>query len=410
MNIGITFFKSLICLIVNVFFVISVVNAQAPALTEKNLALTAQFKGDKQLVAAGFVEQTVSSGTTATVREDEYLEFVAGTSQFYVHRATASSTIKFDPQGDYTIEFRARVQGEGSWRGLDFSFNDGIGKAKNAFYLAHYRLGEVTDDPTMLDYRPNSSQFRVIRVAVQRNLKKAHFYSDGIFFKTKDLIDAVEGDTKYFQFGKGHSAAIHTIDIDYISIDETGAYAPESTTPVTLSTFDTEKTGSGVRLIWETLAEINNSYFLLEKSIDAELFEELTRVKAKGPSIYSVIDFSPYQGNNYYRLTQYDIDGVKHVYPVKVINFSMGAKGILVYPNPIQQSNELSILNLQKGKTKVRIYNGRGIRVFFDEVTIQNEEIYRLEINKNLVEGIYFLKTENGSNITTNKLLVTNSK
>lgn len=374
-----------------------------PTLSYKALASNAVFKGDQLLVNAGFVTQSVTSGTTEVLDAAGFTRFTAVTNQFYVHRATATSGISFAPTGNYTIEFRARIfDGSGSWRGMDFSLNDGVGKTKNSFYLSHYRLGEVTDDPTMYSFA-TVKEFQVIRIAVERSSKKVHFYVNGQYLATKDLIDATTGDATFFQFGKGHSTATHTIDIDYIAIDQTGAYSADPTTPVKLSDFSLSKQNIGVQVNWTTTAESNSSHFILERAVDGKKFVQLGKFQAKGPSLYSFLDRKPAK-DNYYRLRQFDLDGTVEEFEPKFIRFETGTNTLTVYPNLIGTNENINVANLSEGRYQISLYDISGKRVF-NQILDENGGKVSFNIG-NLNSGIYMLQLNDKQQQWTSKIIV----
>ncbi len=92
-----------------------------------------------------------------------------------------------------------------------------------------------------------------------------------------------------------------------------------------------------VLLSWTTSMEKNNDHFLLEHSPDGVHFTTLTTIKSKADSDtvrkYSIIDNSPFNGANYYRLKQVDIDGKTTTLPTIQVNFGSG-QSPAVYPNP----------------------------------------------------------------------------
>ena len=54
--------------------------------------------------------------------------------------------------------------------------------------------------------------------------------------------------------------------------------------PVELLTYDVKLKNNKVRIDWTTAVEINNDYFVVERSTDAYNFEELERVQGAGNS------------------------------------------------------------------------------------------------------------------------------
>lgn len=90
--------------------------------------------------------------------------------------------------------------------------------------------------------------------------------------------------------------------------------------PVELIEFEGEAAGTENQLRWITASELNNDYFLLERSIDAETWKLIAQVDGAGVSTethnYGFGDKEFRKGAiNYYRLTQVDLNGNQKVYP-----------------------------------------------------------------------------------------------
>lgn len=83
--------------------------------------------------------------------------------------------------------------------------------------------------------------------------------------------------------------------------------------PIELLDFSAEQLAEHVELNWITSSEINNSHFIIERSIDTKLIDEIARVEGAGNSntirTYSTIDINPMEGISYYRLKQVDFNG-----------------------------------------------------------------------------------------------------
>lgn len=83
--------------------------------------------------------------------------------------------------------------------------------------------------------------------------------------------------------------------------------------PVSLANFDAYLENGTTILQWNTLNEINNDFFTLEKSADGIQYETIALVDGNGVSLmtheYRSVDESPYAGTNYYRLSQTDWNG-----------------------------------------------------------------------------------------------------
>lgn len=109
--------------------------------------------------------------------------------------------------------------------------------------------------------------------------------------------------------------------------------------PVELHFFEAKGLDDAVRLQWETGSEINNDYFLLERSRDGEDWEPVTRVAGNGTTTelhrYEFVDREPYRGVSYYRLTQYDYDGHSEAFPAVSAIVGWKPKPVSVFPNPV---------------------------------------------------------------------------
>ncbi len=87
--------------------------------------------------------------------------------------------------------------------------------------------------------------------------------------------------------------------------------------PVELSFFRAKSKINSVLLEWETINEINNNHFLIEKSVDGSYWQTIGMRVGYGDSnesrLYSLIDLEPYKGDSFYRLIQVDHDGTKTI-------------------------------------------------------------------------------------------------
>jgi len=111
--------------------------------------------------------------------------------------------------------------------------------------------------------------------------------------------------------------------------------------PVSLLNFSAALQVDGnVAVRWSTASEINNDYFLLEKSNDGILFSLLEKISGSNLSVtvknYQTVDKYPLAGTNYYRLTQVDKDGKKTIYGVRTVSVTRGRQYLSIHPNPVQ--------------------------------------------------------------------------
>ena len=93
----------------------------------------------------------------------------------------------------------------------------------------------------------------------------------------------------------------------YLTLASLNATTP---LPIELIKFEASKNSNWIDLNWETASEINNDYFVVEKSIDSKEWSQVITLAGAGNSStkneYSEIDLNPYIGISYYRLKQMD--------------------------------------------------------------------------------------------------------
>jgi hypothetical protein len=170
-----------------------------------------------------------------------------------------------------------------------------------------------------------------------------------------------------------------------------------------------------VYLFWVTAAERNNDYFTVEKSKDLQTYEHVAEVAGAGttqfPREYEAIDFQPYNGVSYYRLSQTDFDNHTHTFPVKLVEFTPTDEvQMSLYPNPLAGGDQLFI----------RIPGGSDIaldlmvndmlgREQISDVSSYNEgesQVLVIEFKERLRAGVYFVNVALAGESKTYKVQV----
>ena len=173
-------------------------------------------------------------------------------------------------------------------------------------------------------------------------------------------------------------------------------------TPVTLLNFTAVKNGSAVVLDWQTETELNNDYFVVEKSKNGIDFTAVNIVDGAGNSQstlnYQTTDHSPYNGISYYRLKQTDFDGKVSYSRIEAVNFS-DHKNITIYPNP-----GTGIFNIQglNAETDISVENPLGQVVLVKKVFPDFSEI---DLSSQ-PSGVYFVKVNDGSTSANIKIIL----
>jgi hypothetical protein len=82
--------------------------------------------------------------------------------------------------------------------------------------------------------------------------------------------------------------------------------------PIELIDFNAISKDDGIHINWLTATELNNEWFVIDKSTDGYSWKEFGRVKGQGtvntPTSYQLIDTDVVHGYNYYQLRQIDFN------------------------------------------------------------------------------------------------------
>jgi hypothetical protein len=139
------------------------------------------------------------------------------------------------------------------------------------------------------------------------------------------------------------------------------------TLPVELLSFTAKKDNDRDILKWATASELNNDYFMVEKSNDMESFETIGTIKGAGNSNellnYSYTDNDVSQAVNYYRLKQVDYNGAFAYSSVVVVNTEGGTAAlgeIVAGPNPFSDHINFSYTAIANGMITLLLYDMSG--------------------------------------------------
>ncbi len=169
--------------------------------------------------------------------------------------------------------------------------------------------------------------------------------------------------------------------------------------PITLSQFNAKLDNQAILLNWTTSTEINNNYFVVERSFDGRKFDSLTYIKGVGNSSstnnYSYRDYTYSSQINYYRLKQVDYDGASTYYNVVSLDASNttsnNSKALKIFPNP--GNGNITIDGDYKNIVNVSVYNISGALV-----ATQTLSSNKLSLPSPLPSGMYFINMTDRNN------------
>jgi hypothetical protein len=176
--------------------------------------------------------------------------------------------------------------------------------------------------------------------------------------------------------------------------------------PVELLSFNGNCESGTVSLTWQTATEHNSDYFNIEKSRDGQNWQLLTSMDAAVNSTqllnYEGTDANAIEVNNYYRLTQVDIDGTTKTYDVINVSCSGAAKGYFsAYPNPSTGSFQV-ILNDKNlvGSGILSVKDTKGTELLNRTIEVKPGINMFSVTDLNLAPGVYYIQIVNGERAT----------
>jgi hypothetical protein len=162
-------------------------------------------------------------------------------------------------------------------------------------------------------------------------------------------------------------------------------YIPQLALPVVFNNFTVRQQGQSVIVEWSTAEEQSSSIFTIERSPGGASYTQIGTVPAKGvsnfTSLYTFTDKAPFQGSNFYRIKEINLDGNGTYSSIKKISFDPYVPKLDVI-NPVINNLEirLQLPSDQKIIVQVSVTNGqllfekeylaaRGSSVFLIPVT-----------------------------------------
>jgi hypothetical protein len=251
----------------------------------------------------------------------------------------------------------------------------------------------------IMNYNPAANELGGTNTLVEANLRAQRFNTSVGSWETLLLGVNDAGNDRVT------SISVTAADFfeDWILVDENNPL------PVVLIGFESECNGTSTVLSWSTQTEINNDYFILEKSYDGVSFFDLDEISGAGNSsvvkTYSYVDAeSSANGVVYYRLKQVDFNGVYEYFNVISSNCNSSTFEVA---NFIVNNNQLNFkIRTELGEEfKIGLYDSRG-RLLSDEKLKIEEGLSLISLTElNLSPGIYLLSIIGEVNNFSTKLL-----
>ncbi|MBK8621887.1 MAG: T9SS type A sorting domain-containing protein [Saprospiraceae bacterium] len=253
--------------------------------------------------------------------------------------------------------------------------------------------------------RPGTYYIKVSRPAPGAGVTRYEFVvpnQGGDDMLDSDVVDFINGTT--LNFTVGYAQTILDIDIGFISI-----------LPVDLKELSGwwNKDKDVNQLRWVTTKEINNSHFILERSLEGGIYTQVAKINGKGFSNNEVIyEFNDWDislnGIYEYRVKQVDFDGkINEIGTVSIHVNRERLVGIQVYPNPTKDNVQLKINAVEGQNVTYDLYDGTGRLILSRNIgeTLQSGiDTYSVEMHS-LIQGVYYLRVHVGAETFIQKII-----
>lgn len=174
------------------------------------------------------------------------------------------------------------------------------------------------------------------------------------------------------------------------------------TLPVELLSFDGVKNGKSTILNWVTGMELDNDFFVIEKSMNGTDFYPIGEMEGQGSTSdetsYSFVDENNNLERAYYRLKQVDFNG-DYEYSNVILVRGTTLKKMSMFPNPATE-----LLNLQSNsseETKITIHNVHG-QIVYENYFYNSTQIVLSDLQK----GWYFVSLNSPDGVVVEKVLL----
>lgn len=212
-----------------------------------------------------------------------------------------------------------------------------------------------------------------------------------------------------------HDAWTQTYDPAFLTQDGMNVYEwmlqyQRSITPlpVTLSSYKAWLSAPGqVTISWSTVNELNNHHFTLEWSSNGIDFSGITTIAAKNTdSYYTYTDLHPAEGQNFYRLSQTDVNGKKTVYGILPVRVNLnGRNGLTISPNPVTSQAQLTWDHAGKGNVSVSLFDLNGKRLKHWSFSKSEYQLSRVLDLGSISSGLYLIECSGGGLTETKRIL-----
>jgi len=170
--------------------------------------------------------------------------------------------------------------------------------------------------------------------------------------------------------------------------------------PIELTRFDATVVNKKTRLAWTTATEIDNDFFVIERSSNGIDFEDIGTIDGAGNSFselnYVFVDERPLTGRNYYRLRQVDFNQAFSHSRIVSVDQTGQIREIIAYPNPVAGTTFTVSLTgfVPNERTLLRLSDLTGRVITRSEIQTDAAGTADVEIERPASPGLYLISVQ----------------
>jgi len=244
-------------------------------------------------------------------------------------------------------------------------------------------MGSLSGTFLNLTHAPADSS-KAVQQGIGANDKDGDLGLAGWFFYEGDVV--YNGDTTFFKSQGDINSDIGACD----TICDLPIVGP------IVSNFTVQAVSNdAVQVSWGTLTEGNGGYVVVERSIDGQIYEQVTVLEGNNAAFNAENHvFTDVQdganGTYFYRMKAVKPDGTyAYTNVVQVTLDGLAKNTYLVYPNPAENGSfTIRVISPKTGTHYYEVYDLDGRRLLRDELNVYGTQV---DVNR-LTSGMYFLR------------------
>lgn len=150
-----------------------------------------------------------------------------------------------------------------------------------------------------------------------------------------------------------------------------------------------------VELNWEAIIANDFQHFEIEKSANGINFEKIgirTPTPSHAADNYQLFDYTPFIGNNYYRLKMVDLDGTFEYSKIALVKVLSGVE-FNIAPNPASTNFKIYLSSEQVlGEVEIEIFDATGSLIFSENPSISFNSLTKNISISDWDAGVYIIR------------------